>query len=374
MANLAKTIRVSCLVFVGLLCLSVAAPARGQFGKALKIAEQLRKEKEERERKEKEKETAKETEKTSPAQNSDSGTNPSDPGAARRERMRKSQAAPAGKIVFSAAPIDPAKPENLVTEFKSGDSIYALVQTDKTWRDLLGKGDAEVKEIQVPLDMLVDDKTVDFQYITIKNAPAIDSKLLIVDIAPDPAKMTAYKDEGFAWGEGKGGRKIGPDTYTYNLGQLAAGKHTVKFQVRSFGKVFSAGEFTISGDDYKPYTALREKVLQEMLNVGGMPKSQKTDIQLEATMMKLLQNAGWKNIRRLVIVDKDWWNDLASGGNSAVIGRHIGAAVAAKAEDGTYFWSNVTFQQNKLIDGSFGALELSKTGIKRPIKEENIDK
>jgi hypothetical protein len=91
-------------------------------------------------------------------------------------------------------------------------------------------------------------------------------------------------------------------------------------------------------------------------------------------MMKLLLNGGWKSVRRLVIVDKDWWIDRHSGGNSAVVGRHIAAGVAAKAEDGSYFWSNVTFQQLKQIDGSFGPLEISATGIKRAIKEENIDK
>jgi hypothetical protein len=202
----------------------------------------------------------------------------------------------------------------------------------------------------------------------------MDSKYLVLDIAPDPAKMTAYKNDGFAYGEGKGNRKIGPDQYTYNLGRLAPGRHTVKFQVRSFGNIFSAGELTITGNDYKPYASLRESILKEMLNVGGMPKAQMTNLQLEAQMMKLLLNAGWKTVRRLVIVDKDWWNDLLEGGDSPVIGRHIAAAVCGKAEDGSYFWSNVTFQQHKLIDGSFGPLEISHTGIKRPISEENIDK
>lgn len=46
-----------------------------------------------------------------------------------------------GKIVFSKTPINAAKPENLVTSFKTGDYIYALVQTEKNWRDLLGKSD-----------------------------------------------------------------------------------------------------------------------------------------------------------------------------------------------------------------------------------------
>jgi hypothetical protein len=279
-----------------------------------------------------------------------------------------------GSTVFSKSPINPAKPDRLAATFKAGDSIYGLIRVEKTWRDLLGKGNEDVKEIQVPIDMIVDGKTVDFQYITIKNEKAIDSKVLVLDIAPDPAKMTAYKDEGFTYAEGKGNRKIGPDQYTYNLSKLKPGKHAIKFQVRSYGDIFSAGEFTIEGNDYAPYAKLREKILKEMLNVGGLPPSQKTDFQLQVQMLKLLRNAGWKNVRKLVIVDKDWWIDRVEGGDSAVKGRHIGAAAVAKAEDGTYFWSNLTFEQGKLIDGSFGPLELSHTGVKRPIKEENIDK
>ena len=284
------------------------------------------------------------------------------------------EAAAGPKVIFSKSPINIDKPENLTSDFQVGDSIYGVIQIDKSWRDLLAKGNKNAKEIQVPIDMLVDGNKVDFQYITIKNDKGIDAKYLVLDIAPDPAKMTAYKDEGFFYAEGKGNRKIGPDQYTYNLAALMPGKHTIRFQVRSYGNVFSSGEFTIQGDDYKPYANLREKILAEMLNVGGMPKAQKTDAQLEAQMMTLLANAGWKNIRRLVIVDKDWWNDLESGGNSPVIGRHIAAAVAAKADDGSFYWCNVTFEQKKQLDGSFGPLEISHTGEKKPIKEENINK
>ncbi len=280
---------------------------------------------------------------------------------------------PAGpKVIFSKSPINADKPENLTTDFKAGDTIYAVIMIDKSWRDLLGKGKKDAKEIQVPIAMMVDGRDVDFQYITIKSPKYIDAKYLVLDIAPDPAKMTAYKDEGCHYGEGIGYRKIGPDQYTYNLSTLKPGKHTVCFQVRSYGDIYSAGEFTIEGEDYKVYTAQREKILAEMLNVGGMPKAQMENVQLQSEMMATLRKDGWKNIRRLVIVDKDWWNDLAEGGNF-VTGRHIAAAVAAKADDGSYYWCNVTFEQKKQVDG-FGTLEISHTGDKKPIKEENIDK
>jgi hypothetical protein len=337
----------------------MSVPAWGQLGDALNAAQKLIK---------KEKDQNKESGSKSEQASEKTGEKKSDDQA---------DAAKGGaKIIFSKSPINPEKPEKLASGFKVGDPIYiyGLIRIEKTWRDLLGKGNEDIKEIQVPIDMLVDGEKADFQYITIKNEKAIDSKVLVLDIAPEPDKMTAYKDEGFVYAEGKGNRKIGPDQYTYVLSKLKPGKHTIKFQVRSYGDIFSAGEFTIEGEDYKPYADLREKVLKEMLNVGGMPQSQKTDVQLQAEMMKLLRNAGWTNIRKLVIVDKDWWIDRVEGGDSPVKGRHIGAAAAAKAEDGSFFWCNLTFEQQKLIDGSFGPLELSHTGVKRPIKEENIDK
>ena len=278
-----------------------------------------------------------------------------------------------GKIVFSKAPINAAKPENLVTSFKAGDYIYALVQTEKNWRDLLGKGDKKAKEVEVPLDMLVDGKDVDFQYITIKKAEAIDGKMLVVDIAPEPAKMTAYKDPNFAWAEGKGNRKIGPDTYTFNLAEMKPGKHTIKFQVRSYGDIFSVGEFTIEGDNYKFYGELREKILKEAFAIAGMPKAQMTDKELESTMQKLLENRGWKNIRKLVIVDKDWWLDRTEGGDSPIKGRHIAAAAVAKGDDGKFYWATVTYEQQKTLSG-WSTLEISNIGEKKPILEENIDK
>jgi len=286
----------------------------------------------------------------------------------------EAEAAGAGGILFSASPINPAQPENLSKNFKAGDFIYGLVQIDKTWRDLLGRGDQSAKEIQVPFDMLVDGEKVDFQYITIKKPEALDGKLLVFDVAPESGKMTAYKDPGLSYAEGKGGRKIGPDQYAYNLSSLAPGKHTIRFQIRSYGDVFAAGDFTIEGDDYKGYGALREKLLAEAFQAATMPQAQKVDKGLEATMRKLLENAGWTNIRKLVIIDKDWWLDRAEGGDSPIVSRHMAAAAAAKADDGRYFWCVCTFHQQKRIDGSFGPLELTDVGPKKPILEENIDK
>ena len=88
----------------------------------------------------------------------------------------------------------------------------------------------------------------------------------------------------------------------------------------------------------------------------------------------LLRNAGWSNIHRINIVDKDWWTDRTSGGNSPVKSRHIAAAALAKGSDGGYFYKVCTFHQDKLISGAFGKLYLSHQGDKVPVPAKNIDK
>ena len=64
---------------------------------------------------------------------------------------------------------------------------------------------------------------------------------------------------------------------------------------------------------------------------------------LAAEMEDLLKNAGWTKVYRLNIVDKDWWIDRVSGGNSPVKSRHIAAAVITRGDDGNYFYKVCTF-------------------------------
>ena len=288
-----------------------------------------------------------------------------------RERERQSTGT-TGKIVFSAKPIDPTKPVAPTTEFKTSDRIYSLIQMDKKWTELFGKKTDDGMEVAVPIEMMIDGKSEVFQYIQIKKPEAQTGTVLVLDIAPDPAKMVAYKDPGFKYAGAKEHRKIGPDSFTYILSNLASGKHTVRMQISRFNDYFVVGDFTIEGDDYKSYGKLREGILAEVKKFAVMPEAQKDDKALEGKMKALLANAGWTDVRRLVIVDKDWWLNYVSGSNSSIASRHIAAAVAAKGADGKCYWCNVTFHQQKLITGAFGELEIRNTGLKNPIEENNI--
>jgi hypothetical protein len=162
----------------------------------------------------------------------------------------------AGKILFSKAPIDPAKPENLTTQFKAGDTIYGLIQADKSWREIYKAQDKT--ELGLMIVMAIG-KNETLQYITLKKPAYIDSSALTLDIAPAPEKMTAYKDPDIVFGEGKGNRKIGPIAFTYELAQLPAGKHKIQFFIRNYGEKPAAGEIEIEGADFKFYADLHER-------------------------------------------------------------------------------------------------------------------
>jgi len=95
---------------------------------------------------------------------------------------------------------------------------------------------------------------------------------------------------------------------------------------------------------------------------------------MAAEMKALLENAGWSNIHRINIVDKDWWLDRVAGGNSMVKSRHMAAAALAKGDDGNYFYRVCTFHQDRLLSGGFGKLYLSHQGDKVPVPKKNIDK
>ena len=207
-------------------------------------------------------------------------------------------------IVFSKSPIDPAKPANLTTSFKAGDTIYGLIQAGKSWREIYeAKGKTELGLMIV---MAIGENQT-LQYITLKKAAYIDSSQLVLDIAPAPEKMTAYKDPDIQFGEGKGNRKIGPIAFTYELGQLPAGKHKIQFFIRNYGDKLAAGELEIEGSDFKFYADLHEKVKAASEAIETLPPAGMVNKELEGQMRKLLENAGWSNILRVVIVDKDWW-------------------------------------------------------------------
>lgn len=272
-----------------------------------------------------------------------------------------------GSGVFSDRPIDPANPPATMEAFKAGDRIYGLLQADKPWKELNKNND------YIILWVTIDGEQKIYKSIGLKRPDLVARDYFLIDIAPEPADMTSYSDRDVLYPE-VDGYKFGPELFTKYLSELSPGEHRFRLEVKAYNKVFAAGEFKISGSDFSRYATLLTELQASTGQQQTMPKVGMTDEALQKQMSELLRNAGWPALRRLLIVDKDWWIDRVDGGNTAVKSRHIEAAAATKEGDGSYTYRHVTFHQPMLITGAWGKLELTHTGAKKPIPEANIDK
>lgn len=288
---------------------------------------------------------------------------------ARYEAEHAEALANRGEIVFSTGPIDPASPTGLTNSFSAGDYIYGLIQTTRPWSEIYdGKSSANVM-----VNVSVDGEKRHAQFVELKSPRLMAQQHLVFEIAPDPASMTAYSDPERVYGLTTASLRQGPNELTHHLSQLGPGEHTVSFDITYFGTTWAAGSFTISGDAFGAYAELHQRIAQAVAEAVTLPPAQMTDKNLASSMQALLENAGWGNIHRINIVDKDWWLDRVSGGDSAVKSRHI-AAVALARDDAGYYFKRCTFHQDRLITGGFGELYLSHQGERVPIPEANIDR
>lgn len=272
-----------------------------------------------------------------------------------------------GGSVFSRSPISPDAPPTSVSTFSAGDKIYGMLKAAKPWKALLGSSDYLI------VYFYIDGKQKVSKTVGLKRPDLLERDFVIIDIAPDPKDMGTYADRDIIFPE-KDGYKFGPELFTKYISELPPGKHSFRLEVKAYNEVYAAGEFSISGDDYSIYSERLAAVKESVGTQEKMPRAGMTNIAMQNEMIELLKNAGWSDIRRLVIVDKDWWNDLVEGGNSSIKSRHIAAAAAAKAADGSFYYARVTFHQQKLLSGGFSKMELTHTGEKKPILEQNIDK
>lgn len=266
----------------------------------------------------------------------------------------------AGKVVFSTTPIEPASPTALATSFRAGERIYALMQWDKPLAETYPGKD------QVMIRLEIDGQPVHYQYVTFRNPALLKERSLRIDVAPDPAATTAYGVPGIEWGSGQRNLRVGPEAYTFFLGQLSPGRHTVVLRDFDFGSSKATGTFTVDGTDFAAYARLHEQMRGAAAASATFPEARMRDAALESSMRKLLENAGWRGIRRLVIVDKDWWIDRVAGGDSPVESRHLDAAAEACDSAGCYY-RVCTFHERSLLGGGFGRLELTHQGDRRPL-------
>jgi len=271
------------------------------------------------------------------------------------------------KGVCSTSPINPTGPPATTPVFKAGDRIYCMFRVEKTWREALDKGAPGLLTY-----FYIDGAQTLYRYIGFKRPDLFNQNYFLLDIAPDPAQMSNYKDRDVVFPE-KDGVRFGPEMFTQLLGELPPGKHTIRASVESFGQVRAEAEFQIEGSDYATYTALHQSIKGAASSMQTMPRPGMTDKALEAQMGKLVANAGFGKVVRLFIVDKDWWLDRSSGGNSPIVSRHIAATVAVN-QGADCAYSVETFYQPRLLTGGWGRLELKGRGQKKPIPCANVNK
>lgn len=278
-------------------------------------------------------------------------------------------AAVQGQIVFSSKPLDPENPGSLSASFTAGDYIYGLILAKKSW--------AKVYETNnngnIRVDVSIDGKKIHAQFVNLQKPEYMQRDYLVFDIAPEVSQMTAYSDSHIIYGKSTATLQQGPNELSYHLGQLAPGKHTVQFSVDYFGRNYAKGSFTVEGQNYTAYATLHNQIAKGVADSVTLPPAKMENPALAKEMRALLEKAGWKDIYRINIVDKDWWIDRVSGGDSAVQSRHMAAAALAKGADGNYYFKKCTFHQDKLLSGGFGPLYLSHQGDKVPVAADKID-
>jgi len=269
--------------------------------------------------------------------------------------------------VFSTSPIDTQSPGTSVTSFKAGDHIYGLLRSEKSWKQQVGGSNYLI------IWFYIDGKKKSYKSVGLQRDELLNQNYFVLDIAPAPALMSNYNDPDIIFPEVKGD-KFGPELFSRYLGELSPGKHTVKIEVKAYNKVYASGSFTVEGSDFSSYTALHDSIKNKAGQLVTMPKEGWNNPPLAAKLEAILQKHGWPQIQRLLIVDKDWWIDRVAGGDSAIKSRHIAAAAAARGTDGKLFYQVLTFEQAILLNGEWGKLDLSYSGEKKPLPEENLNK
>lgn len=274
-----------------------------------------------------------------------------------------------GVTQFSKSPIDPGSSPAWVTSFQAGDRIYALLDGGKPWAQ-------HTKDNYLLVNLFIDGTKYPSS-IGLKRDDLMQASTFALDIAPDPAKMTNYRDKDVIWQDKyhaptKKNYRWGPEFFTRLLADLSPGKHTIRIEVQQYARMFTSGQFQIEGSNFSVYSALNEKISGSAGQMETMPPAGMKSADLEKQMNALMKNRNYK-VERLYLTDKDWWIERVDGGDSAVKSRYIAAAVAFQ-EDSKYFYAIVKFQQPLLLSGAWGALTVMDIGQKKSIPKENIQK
>lgn len=281
-----------------------------------------------------------------------------------------------GKIIFSNAPINPANPGPGVTSFKAGEPIYGFMILNAPVRKLCGNMASEgTTRERLELKHYVDGSFSDTGGAIVKDPLFSEATRLLLDVAPEPAKLTAYKDPNLEY------RQFGKTTHgamrwSQELGGMSPGSHTMRIEVEACSSPIAAGEFKISGASYAHYAQLVEALRGALTQMATMPPPVKRDPALEAAMVKAMKassNEAWKGeILRVSIQDNDWHlqRHRISG---IILFRYMKAAVAVRNGSSCVYYAANTFKQD-YVGGQFRPIYSDGRGDKHDIPCGNVSR
>lgn len=287
------------------------------------------------------------------------------------------RAQPKGKIVFSTSPINLASPQNLSSSFKAGDPIYAAVLLSDPVKVLCtGRISNSATKETLEIKHYVDDAFKDSGQLIVKGEFFSQAKAFPMDVAPEPARMTAYKDASLEYGA-FGQMKEGAIKWSAELGRLAGGSHKFKIEVDACSETQASGEFTIQGAAYSHYAQLVPALQGQQTLTVTMSPAKMQDKALEAAMLSAMKSSAsqaWKDqILRIVIIDPEWYIERhpISG---IILFRYIRAQVAVKDGNGNCsYYKLSTFKQNS-HGGRYGGTYYDGHGDRVNLPCENVNK
>jgi len=299
----------------------------------------------------------------------------------------------AGRLVFSKQPIDPANPSNLSTSFATGDHIYAALILNKSMRDFVA--DQYVRDSSKGYSVTRPGFAVDFQ---LDGSPMFDGNtkfvfqleqkegameavpadnFLIFDISPDPANAKTYSyDKMFfplltAVGRKNNKAKAGAQFYSFHIGKLSSGEHTVSLTF--MGKDTIEGEFTISGSNYAFYKDVADKMDSVAAANATLPKAEWSNAAVTGSVARAYRKVGSESVMRTVLISPSWF--IQKNNLGIIIHRGLFAVIATKTAGGECYMQKEYFKQLYRGGGRYGAtMQDGRSETRQRIPCENVFK
>jgi hypothetical protein len=295
----------------------------------------------------------------------------------------------AGGIVFSSSPINPDKPNESITEFKSGDKIYALAYLPDVLKNLYQNQSPNAEllvevfiyEVIKPLYDYQNpmDNQLTFAEMHVKGKIK-DQKYLIVDLLPDAANTTAYGNNELVY-KSFGNKYEGPATFAETMSNLTPGEHKIKMVIHCYYAPVAQGEFLFNGSDFSNYKSLADQLNLYAANKASasavFPKAVVSDPTRESSMISSLKNSNdWKSgfvgavdvLKVAIVYD---WETIYHDISGAILYRYCKANIAMKSSDGHCFYRPATFKE-EYVNGKFQALHYDGIGDKVSIECANL--